>query len=182
MATAAIPTLRDGDVTLRPIRARDAKVLERVLLDNRSWLRQWEATYPGGGTVIDTRASIRNLLAHARTGHALPFVIEVDGETAGMIQYADLGDEDFRHAAIDLFLAEGFRGRGLGRESIEVLIRHLTNDRGHHRLIIDPAVANERAVRCYEAVGFRRVGVMRRYQRMADGHWEDGLLMEFVQD
>ncbi len=62
MAAAAIPTLRDGDVTLRPIRARDAKVLERVLVDNRGWLRQWEATYPGGGSVIDTRASIRNLL------------------------------------------------------------------------------------------------------------------------
>ena len=42
MATAAIPTLRDGDVTLRPIRARDAKVLERVLIDNRGWLRQWD--------------------------------------------------------------------------------------------------------------------------------------------
>ena len=77
MPAAAIPTLRDGDVTLRPIRARDAKPLERVLLDNRGWLRQWEATYPGGGSFIDTRASIRNLLAHARTGHALPFVIEL---------------------------------------------------------------------------------------------------------
>ena len=43
MAAATIPTLRDGDVTLRPIRARDAKPLERVLLDNRGWLRQWEA-------------------------------------------------------------------------------------------------------------------------------------------
>ena len=57
MPAAAIPTLRDGDVTLRPIRARDAKPLERVLLDNRSWLRQWEATYPGGGTVIDMEYS-----------------------------------------------------------------------------------------------------------------------------
>ena len=63
-----------------------------------------------------------------------------------------------------------------------MLVRHLTADLGHHRLVIDPAVANERAVRCYEAVGFRPVGVMRRYQRMADGNWEDGLLMEFVLD
>ena len=33
---------------LRPIRVRDAKQLERELLDNRSWLRQWEATSPHG--------------------------------------------------------------------------------------------------------------------------------------
>ncbi|HET8778477.1 MAG TPA: GNAT family N-acetyltransferase, partial [Agromyces sp.] len=90
MAAATIPTLRDGEVALRPIRARDAKQLERVLLDNRGWLRQWEATYPGGGTVIDTRASIRNLLAHARSGNALPFVIEQNGELVGQLNVSSI--------------------------------------------------------------------------------------------
>lgn len=52
--------------------------------------------------------------------------------------------------------------------------------RGHHRLIIDPAVRNEPAVRCYRAVGFTPVGVMREYQQMADGRWHDGLLMELL--
>jgi aminoglycoside 6'-N-acetyltransferase len=33
------------------------------------------------------------------------------------------------------------------------------HDRGHHRLVIDPAADNERAIRCYERVGFRRIGV-----------------------
>ena len=41
-----VPTLREGSVGLRPIRLRDARALERSLLDNRSWLRQWEATRP----------------------------------------------------------------------------------------------------------------------------------------
>ncbi len=45
---------------------------------------------------------------------------------------------------------------------------------------IDPALANERAIRAYAAVGFRRVGILRRYERGPDGVWEDGLLMDLL--
>ena len=50
----------------------------------------------------------------------------------------------------------------------------------HHRFTIDPAVHNQRAIRCYAAVGFRRVGVMRNYERVDDGPWHDGLLMDLL--
>jgi aminoglycoside 6'-N-acetyltransferase len=45
---------------------------------------------------------------------------------------------------------------------------------------IDPAAANEWAIRAYESVGFRRVGVMRQYWRGPDGAWRDGLLMDLL--
>ena len=71
----------------------------------------------------------------------------------------------YRSAGIDLFIGEAWQGRGLGREAVGLLVRHLFEGRGHHRLTIDPALANERAIRCYEAVGFRRVGVLRQHER-----------------
>jgi hypothetical protein len=57
--------------------------------------------------------------------------------------------------------------------------------RGGHgpadRLVIDPATANDAAIRCYNAVGFRPVGVMRAYERDTDGDgWHDGLLMDLL--
>ena len=109
-------------------------------------------------------------------------VIEVDGAIAGSIQYEEVTDPQYRSAGIDIFLAGAWQGRGLGREAIAVLVRHLFETRGHHRLTIDPAAANERAIRCYEAVGFTRVGVMRQYERDDDGVWHDGLLMELLAD
>ena len=48
-----IPTLSDGHVSIRPIRVRDAKPMERLLLENRSWLQQWEATSPNGPVAFD---------------------------------------------------------------------------------------------------------------------------------
>ena len=81
---------------------------------------------------------------------------------------------------IDLFVATGFQGRGIGPEAIRLVARHLFEERGHHRLTIDPAAANERAIWAYEKVGFRRVGVMRLYERSIDGTWHDGLLMDML--
>ena len=60
-------------------------------------------------------------------------------------------------------------------------MRHLIEDRGHHRITIDPAAGNAAAIRAYQKAGFTEVGVMRRAERDADGKgWHDSLLMEFV--
>jgi aminoglycoside 6'-N-acetyltransferase len=89
-------------------------------------------------------------------------------------------EPDYRHAGLDISLATRFHDQGLGREALRLAIDHLADQRGHHRFTIDPAVDNERAVRCYAAVGFRPVGVMRRYWRAQDGSWRDGLLMDLL--
>jgi aminoglycoside 6'-N-acetyltransferase len=111
------------------------------------------------------------------------WTIEVDGAVAGMIQFWEELEPKYRHAAIDLFLDPALRGRGLGTEAVRQGVRHLVEDRGHHRITIDPATTNAAAIRAYEKAGFRAVGVMRRYERDADGGgWHDGLLMELVVD
>jgi aminoglycoside 6'-N-acetyltransferase len=109
-------------------------------------------------------------------------VIEVDGAVAGLLQYEEVDVPKYRSAGLDVFLGAAWQGRGLGREAIGLLVRHLVEDRGHHRLTIDPAAHNAAAIRCYESVGFRRVGVMRQYERDDDGSWHDGLLLDLLAD
>jgi aminoglycoside 6'-N-acetyltransferase len=111
-----------------------------------------------------------------------PYVIEHDGEIVGYIQAVEENEPDFRHAGIDLFLRMDAQGRGLGPDAIRTLAAHLIDDRGHHRLTIDPAADNTRAIAAYAKIGFRPVGVMRRYQRMTDGRWTDALLMDLLAD
>jgi aminoglycoside 6'-N-acetyltransferase len=110
------------------------------------------------------------------------FAIELDGRVVGYIQAVEENEPDFRHAGIDLFLATDVQGRGLGPDAIRALAVHLIDDRSHHRITIDPAADNVRAIAAYTKVGFRPVGVMRRYQRMPDGRWVDGLLMDLMAD
>ena len=68
-----------GPVSIRLVRPRDARVLQQLLLDNRSWLRRWEATSPDGPVSFDMRLSIRRLLQQHRDGAGVPYVMEYDG-------------------------------------------------------------------------------------------------------
>jgi aminoglycoside 6'-N-acetyltransferase len=103
-----------------------------------------------------------------------------DGEVVGAIEYSEENEPDYRHAGIDIFMDTEHQGRGLGRDAIRTMARYLFEERGHHRLTIDPAVANERAIRAYKKIGFRPVGIMRNYERGADDAWHDGLLLDLL--
>lgn len=112
---------------------------------------------------------------------ATRLVIEVDGAVAGLIQFSEELEPKYRHASIDLYLDPALHGRGLGTEAVGAVVRHLIDERGHHRITIDPAATNAAAIRAYEKAGFTRVGIMRRYERDVGGAgWHDGLLMEYV--
>jgi aminoglycoside 6'-N-acetyltransferase len=111
---------------------------------------------------------------------ATRLAIVVGGAVAGLIQYSEENEPRYRHAAIDLFLDPALHDRGHGTEALRQLLTILVQGRGHHRITIDPAAANARAIRAYEKAGFKPVGVMRAYERDPDGAWHDGLLMELV--
>jgi aminoglycoside 6'-N-acetyltransferase len=110
------------------------------------------------------------------------FIVEHEGRVVGAIQWHAEDEPDYRHAGIDIYLDPAVHGRGLGTDAVRTLARHLIADRGHHRLVIDPAAENAAAIRCYSKVGFRPVGVMRNYERGVDGTWHDGLLMDLLAD
>jgi aminoglycoside 6'-N-acetyltransferase len=110
------------------------------------------------------------------------YTVLLDGEVIGVAQWYEETDPMFRHAGIDLFLDPAVHGRGLGTETVRVLCAHLIDDHGFHRLVIDPEAENEAAIASYRKVGFRPVGVMRRYSRDRFGVWKDGLLLELLAD
>jgi aminoglycoside 6'-N-acetyltransferase len=112
---------------------------------------------------------------------ATRFAILVDGAVAGMIQFSEEPTPKYRHASIDLYLDPALHGRGIGTEAVRRVVRLLIDERGHHRITIDPATENRAAIRAYEKVGFEPVGVMRRHERDTDGEgWHDSLLMELL--
>lgn len=108
------------------------------------------------------------------------FAIMVQGQLSGWIAGWEKLEPEYRHAGVDLFLDSARHGHGYGVEAIRLVCRWLFDERGHHRITIDPAAHNARAIRSYEKVGFKRVGVLRRYERGHDGTFHDGLLLDLL--
>lgn len=109
------------------------------------------------------------------------FAIELaDGRIVGMVQFSEEQDPEYRHASIDIFIDPAEHRRGLATDALTTLVDYLLDQRDHHRLVIDPAADNAAAIACYAKVGFKPVGLMRAYERQADGLWADGLLMDLL--
>jgi aminoglycoside 6'-N-acetyltransferase len=108
------------------------------------------------------------------------YAVLLGEDVIGFVQWYEETDPMYRHAGVDLFLDPAVHGRGLGTEVVRVVCAHLIDERGFHRIVIDPEAANEVAIASYRKVGFKPVGVMRRYQRDSSGEWQDGLLMDLL--
>lgn len=167
----ALPTLRGERVVLRPLQDADADVLADVILQPE--VARWWGSRPH-----DREHHRLGLLEDAADNAA--FAIEVDGELAGWLGVYEEEEPDYRHGGLDIFLAPELHGAGHGPQALRLAARWLIDERGHHRLIIDPAAANERAIGVYASIGFRAVGIMRAYERGPDGAWHDTLLMDLL--
>jgi aminoglycoside 6'-N-acetyltransferase len=167
----AHPVLAGRRVTIRPGRPGDAARLREILAEPS--VSQWWGE-PDPLSVIED--------ALRGDDEEILLVMEIDGEVAGGIQYSEENDPMYRHAGIDIYLGTRFQGQGAGTEAVAVLARYLFTERGHHRITIDPAAHNDRAIRSYAKVGFRPVGVMRQYERGPDGRFHDGLLMDLLRE
>jgi aminoglycoside 6'-N-acetyltransferase len=151
---------------LYPLEPRHAADLRRIRLEPEvaRWWDELEDDFPLADEPDVTR-----------------FAIEVDGAVAGMVQYAEELEPKYRHASVDIFLDPAFHGRGIGSEAVRRVVRLLIDERGHHRITIDPAVENVAAIRAYEKVGFRPVGVLRAAERdVGGGGFHDSLLMDLL--
>jgi aminoglycoside 6'-N-acetyltransferase len=161
--------LQGAMVSLRPATTDDVQALARIRATPEVY-RWWRGE-------ADMVAEVTADLADQE---ASTLAVELDGRVVGAIQWSAETEADYRHASIDIYLDPSVHGRGVGTDAIRTLARHLIVDEGFHRLVIDPAADNAAAIKCYSKVGFRPVGIMRKYERGSDGTWHDGLLMDLL--
>ena len=103
-------------------------------------------------------------------GYDHPFVIFLDEKPIGYIQCCDLyayrtlcqkpkglfTQENSGTFCMDLFIAnEKYLNRGYGTEIVKNFVRYVFKNFNAKTILIDPAITNKRAIRCYEKSGFQ---------------------------
>jgi len=162
------PILNGERVRLRPLAESDLPRLLEILREQG--VSEWWPDYD----MVRLRADT------FEAADATSLAVDLEGPLIGLIMYTQEAEPHYRSASIDIALDVGCTGQGLGTDALRTLSRHLLGSLGHHRLTVDPACANGRAIRAYRKVGFSPVGVMREYELGADGTWHDNLLMDML--
>lgn len=106
-------------------------------------------------------------------------IIEVAGECAGGMYVLRGDDPEYPTTVMHIFLSTRFRGNRIGEEALALAIREEFS-RGIARVTLDPNINNAGAIRSYERLGFKRIGVLRDYQVRPGGHLEDALFMDLT--
>jgi RimJ/RimL family protein N-acetyltransferase len=97
-------------------------------------------------------------------------------EALGFIQFTGLDPID-RLADLGICLSPTAQGRGAGTQAITLALPYLREVRRTRKLSLRVRSDNERAIHCYQRLGFQQCGHLRKHT-FIDGRWQDVLLME----
>ena len=177
---ASLPTLEHRLVTVRGVRLRDARPMEKALGDNRAWLSPWEATTPLiRPNSFDARSSIRGLLQAAKQGTALPLVLIHDYEMVGQLNVSQITYGSLSSATLGYWVVESVAGRGIAPVAVAMATDYLFFEKGLHRMEVCIRPENTSSLRVVEKLGFRYEGFRRRYIHI-DGKWADHFCFALV--
>lgn len=168
--------LVSGEVGIRAIRIRDARTLQRLLTENRTWLEQWEATYPGGGGAAPgstpMRPVIRALQRQQRDGAGITFVITYRGQVVGQLSLSDVSGGALRSASVGYWVSQEVAGRGITPVAVALAIDYAMTSLRLHRIEICIRPENTASLRVVEKLGMRPEGRRLAYIHIA-GAWRD---------
>ena len=163
----SLPVLQAERLTLRPVTDADLDGLAAIIRSRAC-------------RVVGESGEAERLREDLRMdGDA--WAIEVDGELAGWLGFTEETEPEYpRSASTSASRALPRPGPRTGRAPHgDPLAR---DERGHHRFTIDPAATTSARSRPTR-VGFKPVGMLRRYERDPDGQgFHDGLLMDLLID
>lgn len=115
-------------------------------------------------------------------------IIEFEGLEIGYIQYYSLDEEtkklydypsDLNIYGIDQFIGEvNYWNRGIGQLLIRSIVEFLIVYEQANKIVMDPQIWNERALRCYGKCGFRKVKLLPKHE-LHEGQYRDCWLIEY---
>ena len=79
-------------------------------------------------------------------------------------------------AALGIFLGSPHWRKGYGSDALRVLVKFCFNEMNLHKIKIDVFSFNQKAMKCYEKVGFKTEGVLRQ-EMYRNGMYHDHIVM-----
>jgi aminoglycoside 6'-N-acetyltransferase len=173
----------DGDIEIRPLKEDDKYILAKWLSDPEV-LQYYEGRdCPFTIEMVEEKFFIQS-------DEAVRCMFLFKGREIGYVQYYPIDEEErskygYNHSNEEIYGTDQFIGepdywdRGVGTMLINALKEYLTGTMGVERLVMDPMVWNERAIRCYEKCGYRKTKILPNNE-LHEGIWHDAWIVEYA--
>lgn len=162
-------------MAIRPIEPEDAAELALLVVENRTFLEPFEPDREERFFTMDgQREWIENDGIQA-------FAILDGNRIAGTVTLSNIVHGPLQSANLGYWVAERLSGRGLATRAVGEAAAIAFGELGLHRLEAGTLVDNVPSQRVLEKNGFERIGLARRYLRIA-GEWRDHLLFQRTAD
>lgn len=166
--------LSNETVTLRALEPTDLETLYRWENDTALW------------AVSDTIAPysrealwhyLQNYTGDIYAGRQLRLMVTLteDGTAAGTVDFLNFDPLNNR-AELGLFIATEFRGKGLGRQALDLLTSYARQHIGLRQLYVYIAIDNEVCLKLFEDYGYRRVGTLQSWVKRGNTYRDVALL------
>jgi len=166
--------LSNDTLTLRALEPTDLDTLYRWENDTALW------------TVSDTIAPYsREALWHylenytgdiyAQRQLRLMIVLNNDGSPVGTVDYLNFDPLNNR-AELGLFITAEQRGKGLGRQALDLLTAYSREHLGLRQLYVFIALDNEVCLKLFEDYGYRRAGILQSWVKRGSTYRDVALL------
>lgn len=177
---------RDRDLVVRLMRdeTSDYQLMSRWLSDERVL-----EFYDGRDNPLSVEGAREKYGPRSRgEGSVVSCILELAGRAIGYLQFYRTDDfdewrtsigleRDPERYSIDIFIGEPeLWNRGLGTRALRYVLDHVFGERHASAVVITPFAWNERAIRCYEKAGFRKVRLMPELE-LHEGKLQDEWLM-----
>lgn len=165
--------LRGEKVTLRAVERDDVKRLHELMTNNIG-----PVMLAGGAWSPWSLAAMeKDFDKHLEDQDKSSFVIEADGKVIGDIGLHPWKNRRAGSASMGVAIYDPeYLGKGYGRDAINTLLDWAFRIQNFKRIGLTCLATNERAIRCYEAVGFVHEGRMRQAEYV-DGAYVDDVQM-----
>ncbi|WP_432562107.1 GNAT family N-acetyltransferase [Kineococcus sp. SYSU DK003] len=167
---------------LRLATVQDAAAVAALLRDNWEFLAPFEPERPAEFFTTQGQADVlAHALAEHEQGRVVPFVIEYGGELVGRLTVSGIARGAFQSGDVGYFVARAVNGRGVATAAVAALVDRAFDPAGLglHRLQAGTLLSNSASQAVLQRNGFERIGVARRYLRIA-GNWQDHVLYQRV--
>lgn len=167
--------LKDDTVTLRSPEPEDLELMYAMENDTTLWSA-------GNATLPYSRYTLRAYLEQSRQDllaeRQARFVIELDGNSAGMIDLADYDPINSR-AEVCIGLLGKYRGQGIASHALQLLCNYARERLHLHQLYAYIPAWNESSIKLFENAGFKNIATLKEWQREEDGY-KDLFIMQKV--